>query len=67
MSPQDQKDLADLIAQADAVEAAIQQAVCDALREHKRAGNPVAGWENGRVIWVQPEQIQVEPLASKPA
>lgn len=36
---------------------AIQQAVRDAVLDHKRAGNPIAGWQNGRVIWIQPDEI----------
>lgn len=36
---------------------AVQRAVREALREHKRAGNPVAGWQDGRVVIVAPEDI----------
>ncbi len=36
---------------------AIQTAVRDAVLDHKRAGNPIAGWQNGRVIWIQPDEI----------
>ncbi len=39
------------------VTAAIARAVREAVREHKRAGNPVAGWQDGRVVIVQPEDI----------
>lgn len=51
---------AEFLAEAEAVEAAVQQAVKDALRMHKRAGNPVAGWKDGRVVWVPAEQIDLE-------
>jgi hypothetical protein len=33
---------------------ALRQAVRDALRQHKLAGNPVAIWRNGRVEWIPP-------------
>lgn len=36
---------------------AMRRAVREALLQHKRAGNPVAVWENGRVVWIQPEDI----------
>jgi len=36
---------------------ALQQAIREALLDHKRAGNPVAIWQDGRVVWVQPEDI----------
>lgn len=37
-----------------------QRAVQQALRAHKRAGNPIAAVENGQVIWIAPEQIQID-------
>ena len=40
---------------------ALRDAVRDALLDHKRAGNPVAIWKDGRVEWVQPEDIPVQP------
>jgi hypothetical protein len=36
---------------------AMRRAVREALQDHKRAGNPVAVWQDGRVVWVQPEDI----------
>lgn len=38
---------------------ALRAAICDALRQHKLALNPVAVWRNGRVEWVGPEDIPV--------
>ena len=35
----------------------IQKAVQDAVLEHKRAGNPVAGSVAGKVVIFQPEDI----------
>ena len=39
------------------VEDALARAVGDALRAHKRAGNPVPEWRDGKVRWVAPEDI----------
>jgi hypothetical protein len=36
---------------------ALAQAVQEALVSHKRAGNPVAIWRNGGVVWIPPEEI----------
>lgn len=36
---------------------ALRQAVREALLRHKQAGNPVAVWRDGRVVWIQPEDI----------
>jgi hypothetical protein len=39
---------------------AMNQAVREALLDHKRAGNPVAIWRNEQVVWIQPEDIPTE-------
>ena len=39
------------------VEEALARAVGDALRAHKRAGNPVPEWRDGKVRWLTPEEI----------
>jgi hypothetical protein len=48
-----------ILAEAQKVEAAVQAAVRDALIQHKRAGNPIAVWENNQVVWIQPEEIEI--------
>jgi hypothetical protein len=52
--------LQDLIAESEAVEAAVQHAVEEALRAHKRAGNAVVGWHNDQLKWVPAEEIPVD-------
>jgi hypothetical protein len=42
------------------IEGALVRAVRNALLHHKRAGNPVAAWRDGRVVWIAPEDIPVE-------
>ena len=39
----------------------LQRAVNDALRMHKRLGNPIAAWRNGRVVIIPPEDINIPP------
>lgn len=39
---------------------AMQAAVRDALLLHRRAGNPVAAWREGRVEWIQPGDLRIE-------
>ena len=44
---------------------AVRKAVRAAVEDHKQAGNPVAGWRDGKVVLVPPEEIVVpdeEPL-----
>jgi hypothetical protein len=45
---------------------ALTLAVQDALRQHRQAGNPIAEWCDGKVVWIPPEEIPAE-RASLPA
>ncbi len=39
------------------IERALRAAVRDALQRHKRDGDPVAVWREGRVVWLPPDEI----------
>lgn len=52
--------LAEMLAQADRVDAAIREAVHEALCRHKRLGHTVVSWENGQVVLIPPEEIPVD-------
>ena len=41
----------------DRIVEAAGRAVEEAVRDHKRAGNPIAEWRDGRVVLVPPEEI----------
>jgi hypothetical protein len=41
---------------------ALRRAARSALLEHKRAGNPIASWEDGKVVIIPAEEIQVEEM-----
>lgn len=47
-------------AQAKEIENVLRRAVRHALLMHKRAGNPIAVWRDGRVVIVPPEEIVIE-------
>lgn len=47
----------DLVEQADEIERILQKAVQHELLIHKRLGNPVAVWRDGKVIVIPPEEI----------
>jgi hypothetical protein len=34
---------------------ALQRAVREAIEMHRRAGNPIAVWRNGKAVWVKAE------------
>lgn len=39
---------------------AYERAVREALLKHKRAGNPVAVWRDGKVVLLQPDEIELD-------
>ena len=59
--PQAEPTRAERVDDIPRTERALRQAVQDALRLHKLAGDPVAVWRNGRVEWIQPEDIPAPP------
>jgi hypothetical protein len=56
-NPQSSPSIADLLADHELITAAINRAVRQAVLEHALAGNPVATWKDGKVVWIQPEEI----------
>ena len=42
----------------DRIVEAAGRAVEEAIRDHKRAGNPIAEWRDGRVVLVPPEELE---------
>ena len=47
--------------QAEAIELILQEGVRQALLIHKRLGNPIAIWKDGKVVIVPPEEIVISP------
>jgi len=43
-----------------AVLKALEAGSKEAVRIHKLLGNPVATWRDGKVVWIQPEDIQID-------
>ena len=43
------------------IEKVLQRAVNHALLMHKRLGNPIAVWKDGKVVIIPPEEIVVSP------
>ena len=43
-----------------AIDQALKDAARDARRLHKALGNPMATWVDGRVVWIQPDDIVVD-------
>jgi hypothetical protein len=49
-----------ILAQAYAIEAAIGEAGREARLRHKQLGQPIVCWQDGRVVWIPPEEIVVD-------
>jgi hypothetical protein len=47
----------DLVDQASEIEQILQKAVQHELSIHKRLGNPVAVWKDGKTVIIPPEEI----------
>jgi len=51
------KDRAALFNDDARIQKAMDEAVRAAILDHKRAGNPIAIWRDGKVVWLQPDEI----------
>ncbi len=55
-----------LVSHGKEVEEILRRAVRSALLEHKRAGNAIASWEEGRVVLIEADKIPVhDPLGEE--
>jgi hypothetical protein len=57
MSEQSNSLIAQYLADPAVMEAAIGRAVREAGLTHARAGRPVATWRDGKVVWLQPDEV----------
>ena len=53
------KSSGDLFWDEKKVTAALRRAVREALERHRRLGNPVCVWRDGKVVWLSPEELPV--------
>ena len=61
MTKKEKSDLIEeLFKKGEPIDQALRKGVQDALRRHKQAGNPVCEQRDGKIIWVQPEDIDVD-------
>lgn len=68
MSDKAPVDIQALFADGKAIDAALAEAVRNAMIMHKRMGYPAVSWQDGRVVLIPPEEIVVdEPPAREEA
>ena len=46
---------------------AMDKAIRDTVREHKLLGYPIVIWRDGQVVWVPPEEIELDEEQNGPA
>ena len=51
----------EIFAQGILIDQAVKKAIQKAVWEHKQVGNPVAAWRDGKVVWLAPEDIEIQP------
>lgn len=55
-----------LVEHVEAIENIFARAVQNALRHHKQIGNPIAVWQDGHVVLIQPQDIPTDEISSVP-
>lgn len=52
--------IARIFAEGTPIDEAVRAGVRRALLRHKKLGNPIATWRDGKVVWIPPEEIPVD-------
>lgn len=58
MAAQYRDKIEEVIADRDRIASALAEGVKDALTRHKQAGNPIVVMQDGKMVWLKPEEIQ---------
>lgn len=58
-------DIEAIIRDGTPIEQAMADARRDALLDHKRTGDPIVVWQDGKVVWIPADQIVVEDPPKK--
>ena len=60
MKADEQIDIGERLADLNGMQAALAAGVRAAVRRHKLLGNPIAVWRDGRVVWLAPDEIEID-------
>lgn len=60
MKENDTRSIREKLADLELIQNALDRAVREAVLSHARAGNPVAVWRDGKVVWIPPAEILAE-------
>jgi hypothetical protein len=56
----DEPTLDELFEDGRAIDQSLREAAREARRLHQAPGVPTATWLDGRVVWIQPEDIEID-------
>jgi hypothetical protein len=57
MKGQSRSRISELMADHELISEAICRAMREAVLKHARAGRPVPTWQEGKVVWIPPEEV----------
>ena len=60
MGTEKTKDIEKIFEEGTAIDEALDKAVREALRVHRRAGNPVVIYRDGKTVWIPVEEIKAD-------
>jgi hypothetical protein len=55
------RSIEEILLETDLADRVVRKAVREAILRHKRLGQPIAVSEQGKVVWIPPEEIEVPP------
>jgi hypothetical protein len=55
-----ERTITEIFDEGTSIDRALLEAARDARRFHKAMSNPIATWQDGKVVWIQPEDIVVD-------
>ena len=59
------KSIDELFDEGAAIDEALKKAVRDALLKHKKLGNPIVVWDGSKVVWIPPEEIDLDDASNE--
>ena len=59
-------DIDALFEDGEAIDKALQESAREARRFHKALGYSIPEWRDGKVVWIPPEDIVVDPEGEDP-
>jgi hypothetical protein len=59
MAARTDKDIGALMKEGTQADAALARGVRDALVRHVQAGVPAVEWQNGKCVWLSPEELKL--------